>query len=280
MSEARIYAFADEACPMIDGQITAMLRNGLNGLEMRTVDGVNVSEISAAKAREVRAKLDTAGLATWSIGSPIGKIAIDTGNFALECERLKRTIDTAHILGAQNIRMFSFYLPAGQDPASFRGKVIDQLAVFADIAAGSNVDLCHENEKGIYGDNAARCLDIHQTIPSLKGVFDPANFVQCGQDTLEAWALLKPYIKYMHIKDALADGYVVPAGSGIGNVGEIVSAYLAGGGSAMTIEPHLMTFAALSSLERAGEATKTGKFVFENSDAAFDAACNALKSLL
>lgn len=57
----RIYAFADEASPAIDGQIAAMRRNGLNGLEIRGVDGENVSTISLEKAKEVRRKLDDAG---------------------------------------------------------------------------------------------------------------------------------------------------------------------------------------------------------------------------
>ena len=73
----RIYAFADEASPAIDSQIAAMRRNGLNGLEIRGVDGENVSAISLKKAKEVRRKLDDAGLCIWSIGSPIGKIGID-----------------------------------------------------------------------------------------------------------------------------------------------------------------------------------------------------------
>ncbi len=38
-----IYAFADEASPLIDGQIKAMLENGVSGLEIRNVDNVNVS---------------------------------------------------------------------------------------------------------------------------------------------------------------------------------------------------------------------------------------------
>ena len=53
----KIYAFADEASPSIDEQIAAMKRNGLNGLEIRGVDGENVSVISLNKAREVRRKL-------------------------------------------------------------------------------------------------------------------------------------------------------------------------------------------------------------------------------
>ena len=38
MNNVNIYAFADEACPQIDGQIDALLRNSLNGLEIRGVD--------------------------------------------------------------------------------------------------------------------------------------------------------------------------------------------------------------------------------------------------
>ena len=77
-----IYAFADEASPMMDGQIAALKRNGLQGLEIRHVDGENVSDISEEKAVEVRKKLDAAGLIVWSVGSPIGKISIVKDDFA------------------------------------------------------------------------------------------------------------------------------------------------------------------------------------------------------
>ena len=39
----RIYAFADESGGMIDHQIESMKRNGLAGLEIRNVDGTNIS---------------------------------------------------------------------------------------------------------------------------------------------------------------------------------------------------------------------------------------------
>ena len=276
----KIYAFADEACPMIDGQIAAMQRNGLAGLEIRNVDGTNVASITPNKAREVRRKLDDAGLVTWSIGSPIGKIHIETGDFAAHLEAFQNVIEVAHILGAGNIRMFSFFIPRGKDPASYKNKVMDQLGQLVEIADGSNLDLCHENEKGIYGDLACRCLEIHQTFPTLKAVFDPANFVQCGQDTWQAWEMLKPYVKYIHVKDALADGNVVPSGHGIGNVERIVSAFRFAGGCDLSVEPHLTVFDGLAGLEENGDVSKIGKFVYPSSDAAFDAACNALKVLL
>ena len=51
-----------------------------------------------------------------------------------------------------------------------------------------------------------RCLEIHKALPEMKAIFDPANYIQCGVNTLAAWEMIKPYVKYMHIKDALADG--------------------------------------------------------------------------
>ncbi len=281
MAAPWIFAFADEASPMIDGQIAAMKRNGLNGLEIRNVDGENVSAISLDKAREVRKKLDDAGLTVWSIGSPIGKIDIEKDDFSAHLDALRHTIDVAKALNCENIRMFSFYIPQGKNPADYRAQVMDRLHTMAETTRGTGVKLCHENEKGIYGDMADRCLEILTEIPEIAGVFDPANFVQCGQDTQAGWEMLKDRIKYLHIKDALfADGHVVPAGKGEGNVDFIVHDFLARGGQCMTIEPHLKVFAGLAALERAGETSNVGSYAYESSDAAFDAACAALRDIL
>ena len=283
MNNLHIYAFADEASPRIDEQIKAMVRNGLQGLEIRNVDGENVSAISLDKAREVRKKLDDAGLITWSIGSPIGKIDIEKGSFEEHLDSLRHTLEVASVLGAKNIRMFSFFMPAGKDPAIFRNQVMDRLHRMVEVSAGSGIALCHENEKGIYGDVATRCLDVLTEVPELHGVFDPANFVQCGQDTLEAWEMLKDRINYMHIKDALfSDSSVVPAGKGDGHVGEVLHAFLAKGGCDMTVEPHLAVFDGLKGLERKGDRSIVGggNYVFSSNDEAFDAACSALKALL
>ena len=274
-----IYAFADEACGLIDGQIAALRRNGLQGLEIRGVDGQNIADITIEKAREVRHKLDDNGLSVWSMGSPIGKIGIVDGDFPAHLEKLRHVLALADVLGAKNLRMFSFYMP-GADVAPWRQKVIDQMGQMIRVAEGTGVALCHENEKGIYGDVAPRCRELLDIFPTLANIFDPANFIQAGQDTLEGWKLLADRTKYLHIKDALADGHVVPAGKGIGNVKAILDDFRARGGSAVTIEPHLTVFAGLKDLERAGEETKIDEFSYESSDAAFDAACNALKACL
>lgn len=279
MENIKIYAFADEAAATVDGQIEAMKRNGLRGLEIRGVDGVNISSISLEKAREVKEKLDNNGLITWSIGSPIGKIKIGD-SFEAHIEKFKHTLEIAKILDAKNIRLFSFYVPNGENADNFKNEVIDRMAELLRIAKGSGVTLCHENEKGIYGDTPERCLELHKNLPELKGIFDPANFVQCGVDTIKAWEMLKRHIYYMHIKDSRKDGLVVPAGCGEGNVSEVVKRFIEAGGSDFTIEPHLTVFEGFSHLEKPDEKSIISEFAYKDSNTAFDVACTSFKALI
>lgn len=280
MNSIKIFAFADEASAAIDGQIKAMKENGVDGLEIRNVDNVNISEISDSKAREVKNKLDAADLSVWSIGSPIGKIDIERDSFAVHTERFKRTLELAEILGAENIRLFSFFTPE-ETRAAYKNEVIDRLGKFADIAKNSGIDICHENEKGIYGDIPMRCFEIHRALPQIKAVFDPANYIQCGADAVEAWKIMKPYVKYLHIKDALPDGSVVPAGKGIGGLEYIIGDYIANGGKCVTVEPHLSVFDGLDDLEKEGGKSVVGNaYCYKSNEEAFAAAISAVRELI
>lgn len=280
MNKIKIYAFADEASAVIDNQIKAMKENDVDGLEIRNVDNVNVSEISDSKAKEVKKKMDEAQLKVWSIGSPIGKIDIEKGDFALHLEKFKRTIEIAGILQAENIRLFSFFTPE-ETRSEYKNEVIERLGKFLDIAKGSGIDICHENEKGIYGDIPERCLEIHKALPEMKAIFDPANYVQCGVDTLKGWEMLKGYVKYLHIKDALAGGSVVPAGTGVGNVKHILDSFIENNGNVVTIEPHLTVFDGLSELENEDNKSIVGSvYRYPSNEAAFAAAVSSFRELL
>ena len=272
-------AFADESSPNLSGQIDALKRNGFDYLEIRNINGKNISDLTLAEAKEIAAQLADQGLAVKSLGSPIGKIPVD-GDYAAHLDLYKHTLDLAGVFGADRIRLFSFYIPKGMDPASCRETVLRRMEDFVTLAKPHAVTPCHENEKGIYGDIASRCLDIHENVPGLAAVFDPANFIQCGQDTLEGWAMLEPYVNYMHIKDALPNGRVVPPGEGIGNVPVLLRNFAAQGGTLLSLEPHLSEFVGLKSLEREGEESIVGALSFPSNEAAFDHAAKALKKLL
>ena len=89
--------------------------------------------------------------------------------------------------------------------------------------------------------------------------------------------MLKPYIIYMHIKDAKSDGSVVPAGSGCGEVEKIISALDAAGYEGfLSLEPHLADFAGFAELEKDGSLDKLP----EGGEKTFTIAYNALKKIL
>ena len=269
----QLAAFADEADAQLSGQITAMRENHIPYLEIRGVNGKNISTLSLTEAKEVRAQLDANGLSVWSVGSPFGKIKI-TEDFSAHLDLFRHGLELAEVLGAPRMRIFSFYTPAGTADAH-TDQVLERLMRFCDAAKAHHITLCHENEKGIYGDVPERCAVIHKEFPALRAVFDPANFVQCGVDTKAAWELLGDYVEYMHIKDCAADGSIVPAGYGIGNIPYLLERY---GGQVLTLEPHLSVFKGLAELE-AGEQTKIA-FRYTSNREAFDAAVASLIKLI
>ncbi len=275
----RLAAFADESAADFYGQLDALVRNRLDALEMRNVDGMNVVNLTAEQAKDYKKRLSDLGLSVWSLGSPLGKISI-TDDFAPHLETFKRGMEISELLGAKAVRIFSFYMPEGCDPADHRNEVIDRLGAFCEAAKDYEALLCHENEKGIYGDIPERCLEIHSALPYLKAVFDPANFVQCGVDTLEAFDKLKHHVHYLHIKDAKKDGSVVPAGDGDGNIAKIIAQYRALGGKTVTLEPHLYEFDGLKALEKEGNVSEVGGYCFKTAEEAFDHAVSAVKKLI
>jgi len=236
-------AFADEISPDLSVQLDTLADESIRYLEFRGVWSKNVLDLSDPEIETVKATLEKRGVRVSSIGSPIGKIPI-ADDFSPHLDRFQRALQIARVLEAPYIRIFSFFIPAGEDPARYRDEVLERMSRLARAAEGSGVTLLHENEKEIYGDIPARCLDILTQVnsPILRAAWDPANFVQCGvRPHTEGYAALRPFIVYVHVKDALLDsGQVVPAGQGDGEVRETIAALRASGYDGFfSLEPHL-----------------------------------------
>lgn len=244
MSKFIISGFADEISTDLGEQLATVKELGMHHIEMRNVNGKGIVNYSLNEAKEFKKQLDDAGVRLSAIGSPIGKIEI-TDDFAPHLDLFKHTLELAELLGAPYIRMFSFFINENEDPEKYTDEVLNRWYKFQEAAADSDVILLHENEKRIYGDIASRCKTVLDAMDSKKvrGIFDPANFVQCGEDTKKAFGLLRDKIVYMHIKDALAEsGAVVPSGDGDGNVAYILQELAKSGYEGfLSLEPHLLT---------------------------------------
>ena len=246
-------AFCDESGEAtIGGQMAACKANGITHMELRGFGPeLSINNLSVEQAKEMKAEIDKEGMVVSSIGSGYGKINIKD-DFEPHFEAFKNTVEVAKVLEAKYIRMFSFYFDEGDDFDAYRDEVIRRVKALVDYADENGLICCHENEKGIYGDTAERCLDVLQACEGkLRAVFDPANFIQCGVDTLKAYDLLEDYIEYFHVKDALYNSAeVVPAGEGEGHLVEILKKFDKRNQTAvLSLEPHLKVFDGLSNLE-------------------------------
>ncbi len=279
MAKFLLSAFADEASKMLDGQIAALKRNNMKYIEIRNVDGKGILDCTDEELAAIHKKLEEAGIGVSAIGSPIGKIKI-TDPFEPHIEDFRRAIKAAKVLGTKNIRMFSFFIPEGDEAEKYRDEVMRRLEVLVEMAEKEGVLCCHENEKDIYGDIDTRSIEICKHFDGrLKGIFDPANYVQCKMHPAEFFDEICPYLEYMHIKDALLeDGAVVPSGKGDGHVPELVAKFAKTEGERfLTVEPHLTIFDGLQNLQ--GEPLKH-HYTYSSSDEAFDAAVASIKSIL
>ena len=235
--------FGDEVDPDPAIQASVLLALGATHIEVRSAWGTNVAEFSADQAAELKDILDGKGLKVSAIASPIGKVdaALPVEH---ELERLRKVISVARALDSRYIRIFSFYRAEGRRPEDVRGEVMVRMAALAALAKESGVVLLHENEKDIYGDTPQRVLDIMETVdsPALRVAWDNANFVQVGvKPYTEGYAMLRPYLEYLQVKDAIAGtGEVVPAGEGDGELDDTIKALAADGYSGFaSLEPHL-----------------------------------------
>ena len=262
--------FADEISSDTTVQFEVLNKLGIKYFEPRGIDGKNISELTVEEAMQLKAKMDKFGIKASSVGSPIGKVYLDD-DFEMHFELFCHVVEIAKILEAKYIRIFSFYSRDEWNENS-RREVVKRLSRMIDYAKNKNVILLHENEKDIYGDTAIRCLDLMQELycDNFKSVFDPANFVQVGENTLDAYEKLQNYVAYMHIKDSQKDGKIVPAGEGEGNIEGILSdLFKKGYNGFISLEPHLGSFEGLQNLElddamlklpKAGEDTFTIAF--------------------
>lgn len=278
MNRFTISGFSDEINKNINIQFETIKRLGIDYFEVRGVNGKNIAKLNEEELTDLKNEMKAFGVKASCIGSPIGKVLI-TEDFETHFDKFKWVVHIAKTLETKYIRIFSFFLPEGDVWSKHRDEVIRRLSQMVAYAKEQDVILLHENEKDIFGETADRCLELFAEInsPNFKAIFDPANFVQCGENLKEAFAKLRPYIEYMHIKDAIEDGTVVPAGCGIGEVEFIIKELKASGYQGfLSLEPHLGAFEGLQELELDDKMMK----LKQSSKESFVIAYDALKEIL
>jgi sugar phosphate isomerase/epimerase len=241
-------AFADEISPDPQEQVDVLASCGVRHIELRSILKTNVLDLSELQVQELKALLDRHGFKLSAIGSPIGKVKIDQP-FEPHLQRFRRAIELCQVFGTPSIRIFSYYPPG--DAAdwnavaeSWQKEVFARMQQKADLAEQANLRLLHENEHRIFGDSPERVAALFAAVssPSLRAVYDAANYVFCGYDPWRSWELTRDETAHFHAKDWVAgEQHGCPVGQGQGRWPEVLAdAQARGYRGFATLEPHLL----------------------------------------
>lgn len=251
-----VSAFADEAGGECAQQIKSLQSAGLKHIDIRNIEGHNITALPLETAREVKKQLDDGGIAVNMFGSPIGKIDI-ADDLQSDIDRLRHLGELAPILDCRAVRMFSFFNKAEKSHHEWHAKSLSRLETLRDEAQKLDLVLFHENERHIFGD---LCEDVLHIAPlrdeNFKLIFDFDNYNQSGENVWENWKKLADVTDAIHLKDSLG-GQHTPVGLGGGFVREIMADAVARGWNGpLSIEPHFSHSGAVAATGPSGIANE------------------------
>jgi len=236
---------ADEAGASLDVQIKAHRELGWKHIEIRNVDGVNLTDLCEEAFEEAAEKLSSAGIAVTCFASQLCNWSRPIIKHPdIDRQELARAIPRMLELGCRLIRTMS-YPNAGWPEQKWRDEAVSRLRMLAEMAKDADIILAHENCDGWGGQGPKQTLELLERVgaDNLKLVFDTGNPVAHGQDPWAYYEAVREHLVHVHIKDGVLQDaqmrYSFP-GEGAGRVKEVVRDLLGRGyRGGLSIEPHL-----------------------------------------
>ena len=258
-SELTICLITDEVSPSLDEGVAFAREEGIRTIDLRVIDGRNVLALSRSELADAARRVRAAGLSVSCICTPLlkwsppGRTARTEGDqfgFALG-DRTPRALyaqafEAAEILGARNLRIFSYLAYDGYRLDDLR-QPIDDLLVLADKL---DMKLHVENEGvcNVAGFDDLEALVTAYRHPRLRALPDIANAYWTSRPPSAAdLARLLAFTDMLHIKDySDAAGRFVAVGEGDIPIAVLLAATLPGRDAplTLTIETHAPSQAA------------------------------------
>jgi sugar phosphate isomerase/epimerase len=245
----RLAGITDEAAPDLDTQVAVTRALGWDAVELRTVAGRAVADLSDRDFAAVADRLAAEGLTTVCVDSRIANWARPvTGPFAADLAELEVLAGRCATLGTRYVRVMS-YPNDGLAEDDWGREVVRRLRLLAVRAERAGLVLLHENCAGWAGTSAARAVRLLDAVdsPALGLVFDTGNGLEYGYDAHDMLAELLAAVpdRVLHVQVKDADGtaaepvYRYP-GAGAQRVPEQLRLLAAAGYcGAVSIEPHM-----------------------------------------
>jgi sugar phosphate isomerase/epimerase len=231
---------------------------GLRHADIRTVDGVNVLDLSDAQLARAIGMLHQYGMSVGAVATPFFKCTLPgqaeevlgdmhsarTLSYADHVALLPRAVAIAQAFGASYLRIFSFWRQPGAD---FWPALDAAVQAALDATAGSGVVPCLENEGACFIGTSAELAEAAQRYPDprFNFIWDPGNSTHSGMTPRgEDFAIFAGRIAQVHLKDGRHDPATGKAAATVLGAGdtdyhtELRRLQAAGYEGALTLEPH------------------------------------------
>lgn len=243
-----ISGIADEAGQSIQEQIKAHQELGWRHIEIRNVEGTNLTDVSEKTFDDIFDAVTDGGLTVSCFASRIANWSKDIADpeaFSSDKEELARAIPRMKRFGTPFIRIMSYANKSNVQENEWRDVAVQRIRELSKVAEEGGIILCHENCDGWGGLGPKQSLELLGAIdsPALRAVFDTGNTIHHRQDTMDYYKQVRQHIVYVHIKDGrIEDGKAsfVYVGEGQARVADIIKDLKETGyEGGLSIEPHI-----------------------------------------
>jgi sugar phosphate isomerase/epimerase len=210
----RLSVITDEIDPSLERALDVCEELGIDAVELRFLDDVQVVDLGPDELSAVRATLDRRGFSATAIASPFMKCDRGEQQDAV----LEGALQSARILGAPIVRAFAYWREAHPAAAiSGAGGLLREAAERAH-AAGVILALENEHECNVATSAEARAALDSAASPYLSLIWDPANAAMLDPTAFTGLGGLddiRERVVHVHVKDVTAAQEWTRIGDGI-----------------------------------------------------------------
>jgi sugar phosphate isomerase/epimerase len=204
-TRGRLCGIGDEGAADLAGQIEMHRQAQMPALELRTIGGRGLHELTAQEAHAAADAVGEAGLTVPVVDTPVGGWSVDVGvDLASELRLLQVAAERAGRFGCRMLRVMS-YPSDGRSEPKWRAEALHRMRELTAVAADANVVLLHENCQGWASVSADHTLQMLAAVdsPNMRLLFDIGNGVAYGYDAVDFLTAVLPWVSHVHVKDGI-----------------------------------------------------------------------------
>jgi len=207
MQRFRLGSVTDVFSPDAGAAAVEMRKLGLQGAELRAINGRNVLEAGREELDGALAAIRENKLEVVAIATPLLKCSLE--EWKTQSRRAERAFDIANLAGARIVRVFSGLRTA--EPDAVFERIVDVLQDLADKAGRRGLVIGLENDRACNISTAQELASMLAAIDhsNLQVVWDPASAYISGEKPFPSGYRMLPTqrIALVHAKDCTLEGH-------------------------------------------------------------------------